>query len=93
MAPGETPASALARELVEELGIRLETDSIRYLYTVVGPAYSQPGEVEPVCFAGSWAGEPQACAEISAIAWLTLGEAEKFAPAVQQLCTEHLHHG
>ena len=91
--PGETPAAALQRELLEELGIRLETDSIRYLYTVLGPAYGQPGEVELVCFAGNWAGEARACAEISEIAWLSLAETDKFAPAVRQLCAEQLQAG
>ena len=35
----ESAESALQRDLHEELGIALVTESIGYLYTVVGPAY------------------------------------------------------
>lgn len=89
----ESPQSALQRELDEELGIQLEHGSIKYLCTVVGPAYGQPGNVELVCFAGRWSGEPQARGEVSEVRWLELTDTSKFAPAVQRLCAEHLRHG
>ena len=87
----ESAQSALQRELAEELGIQLRPSSVKYLYTVVGPAYGQPGLVELVCFSGEWSGEPQAHGEVSEVQWLELSETGMFAPAVQLLCAEYLH--
>jgi 8-oxo-dGTP diphosphatase len=86
----ESPPSALQRELREELGIELEPASIKYLYTVVGPAYGESGLVELVCFAGQWTGVPQAHGEVSEVEWLEFSDTGKLAPAVQLLCGEHL---
>jgi 8-oxo-dGTP pyrophosphatase MutT (NUDIX family) len=86
----ESPQSALQRELSEELGIQLCPNSVEYLYTVVGPAYGQPGLVELVCFSGEWSGKPQAQGEVSEVRWLELSETCIFAPAVQRLCAEYL---
>ena len=85
----ESPQSALQRELREELGIQLCPDSVKYLYTVVGPAYGEPGLVELMCFSGEWSGEPQARGEISEVQWLEFDETRKLAPAVQLLCAEY----
>ncbi|KAF7599908.1 MAG: hydrolase [Candidatus Dactylopiibacterium carminicum] len=87
---GESPVQALQRELAEELGIALLPESIRPLYTVTGPAYGQPGEVELVCFSARWQGGIRAQQEISAVDWLPVTALAQFAPAVQQLCREHL---
>jgi len=87
---GESPEQALQRELLEELNIVLEPASIRYLYTVNGPAYGQPGDVELICFSARWQGSPEPMGEISSIDWIPIDETEKFAPAVQFLCTLHL---
>jgi len=86
----ESPQSALQRELDEELGIHLDENSVEYLYTVVGPAYGESGDVELVCFTGRWSGEPQALGEVSEVRWLELHDTSKLAPAVQRLCAEHL---
>jgi len=86
----ESPESALERELNEELGIVVERSSIRYLYTVRGPAYGQPGEVELVCFSAIWMNSLRALGEISDVQWLDRRERDRFAPAVQILCTSFL---
>ena len=85
----ESAESALQRELGEELGVEVEPGSIRYLCTVVGPAYGQPGLVELVCFSAQWSGEPRAAGEISDVRWLDVTETSKFAPAVQLLCAQY----
>jgi ADP-ribose pyrophosphatase YjhB (NUDIX family) len=87
---GEPPEQALRRELLEELGIALIPSSVRYLYTVHGPAYGEPGEVELICFAAQWQGAPQPQGEISEVSWIDVQETARFAPAVQTLCAEHL---
>ena len=88
---GEPPEQALQRELREELGIALIPSSIRYLYTVHGPAYGEPGDVELVCFAAQWQGALQPQGEISEVDWMDVRETARFAPAVQILCADHLH--
>jgi len=86
----ESAQSALQRELHEELGVTLVPESIRYLYTVVGPAYDQPGDVELICFTARWIGEPRPLGEISDVQWMDRADTSKFAPAVQRLCADHL---
>lgn len=86
----ESAESALEREIREELGIVLIPASIQYLYTVVGPAYGQAGDVELVCFAAKWLGEPVPRGEVSEVRWIEARDAGKLAPAVQLLCTDFL---
>jgi uncharacterized protein YhfF/8-oxo-dGTP pyrophosphatase MutT (NUDIX family) len=88
--PDESAQSALQREVAEELGIALAPESIRYLYSVVGPAYGQTGDVELICFAAQWAGEPRAHGEISEVQWLDYRDEDRLAPAVKLLCRQHL---
>jgi 8-oxo-dGTP diphosphatase len=86
----ESAEVALQRELQEELGISVLHDSIRYLCSVVGPAYAQPGDVELLCFSARWSGEPRALGEISEVDWIDHRQTQLLAPAVQMLCSTHL---
>ncbi|MCB2251859.1 NUDIX domain-containing protein [Pseudomonas chlororaphis] len=43
--PGELPSHALARELEEELGLRIAPDDARYLGRFSAPAANEPGHV------------------------------------------------
>ncbi|MHA6193403.1 NUDIX hydrolase [Pseudomonas wadenswilerensis] len=45
---GEAPVKALARELFEELGLRIDEDKARYLGNFSAPAANEPG-FEVVC--------------------------------------------
>lgn len=87
---GESPEQALQRELLEEIGVVVDPQSIRHLYTVVGPAYGQEGEVELICFFARWANKPRPYGEISEVDWLEWHDYARLAPAVQMLCTQHL---
>lgn len=86
----ESPEQTLERELLEELGILIDPESVRFLYIVHGPAYGQPGDVELVCFSAQWVGEPRPRGEISEVRWLDFQDMDKFAPAVQMLCSQYL---
>jgi uncharacterized protein len=88
--PGERAEQALQRELLEELGIVIEPQSIRYLYTVTGPAYGQDAEVELICFAADWQNIPRPHGEISEVEWIDFRDQERLAPAVKILCAEWL---
>lgn len=88
--PGESPEQALQRELLEELGIVIDPRSVRYLYTVTGPAYGQEGEVELICFTAGWQGVPRPHGEITEVDWIDRREHERLAPAVQLLCASRL---
>jgi uncharacterized protein len=90
--PGELPEQALERELHEELGIVIDPQSVRYLYTVSGPAYGQAGEVELICFAADWQNVPRPHGEISEVEWIDWREHERLAPAVQILCARWFAH-
>jgi 8-oxo-dGTP pyrophosphatase MutT (NUDIX family) len=80
----------MQREVREELGIAVQPQSIRYLYTVVGPAYGQAGDVELICFAAEWQNEPHPHGEISEAAWIDWRDHEQLAPAVRMLCDQWL---
>lgn len=84
--PGEQPRAAVVREIREELGVELWLDSLRYVTTVLAPAYDQPRDVELVCFSGHWHGVVRPRAEVSDVAWLPVAQPWHFAPAVRMLC-------
>jgi 8-oxo-dGTP pyrophosphatase MutT (NUDIX family) len=71
LAPGETPISALEREIGEELGCALDRISCRSLGTVDAPAANEPGfTVNAQLFAATLMGEVRAKGEIEEIAWV-----------------------
>jgi 8-oxo-dGTP pyrophosphatase MutT (NUDIX family) len=88
--PHESAEAALQRELAEELGLDLAPESIRYLYSVVGPAYDDPGDVELICFSAQWTGEPRPRGEIREVEWLDYRDESRLAPAVRLLCRQYL---
>ncbi len=88
--PDETAEQALARELREELRITVEEASIRYLYTVKGPAYGISGDVELICFSADWHGTISPAAEITEVKPIHIDDTGKFAPAVKRLREKHL---
>ena len=85
----ETPEQALARELEEELCIRVKPETVNYLYTVKGPAYGMDGEVELICFSAEWQGDIRPAAEISDVKPIHISDTEKLAPAVKLLCQQY----
>jgi 8-oxo-dGTP diphosphatase len=67
--PGEDDAAALARELVEELGVRIASSSL--LGRFEAPAANEPGAT--VRSAAYWVeieGEPVIAAEIDEMLWI-----------------------
>ena len=69
--PGEGALDALERELMEELGCNVDRSTCRSLGIYRAQAANEPGYiVEAELFAAELAGEPVACGEIDALAWV-----------------------
>ena len=71
LAPGETEAGALEREIAEELGCGLDPASCRPLGRFSAPAANEPGwTVEAELFAARLSGEIRLDAEIEEAIWI-----------------------
>ncbi|WP_347955892.1 NUDIX hydrolase [Gordonia aichiensis] len=69
--PGETFAEAAVREAREELGVDLDSRSLRTLGTFAAPAANEAGyTVVAEVFTHPPVGDPIACAEIAELAWV-----------------------
>lgn len=71
---GETAASALCREIAEELNINLDEKELKYYTHITAPAYGESEGImmEQECFLIDKAIEPTAAAEIGAVRYFTL---------------------
>ena len=77
--PGESAAETLARELFEELGIRVEPDDMESLGSFTAAAANEPGflVVADVFAADIGAQQPVVAAEIEELRWVGRAEAER----------------
>ncbi len=80
---GEHDRETLARELAEELGVTIRLDTVEHLTTVVAPAHGHGDEavVRMICYTGQFDGEPVASGEIAEMAWISLTDSDRCAPA------------
>ncbi|MEC5398219.1 NUDIX hydrolase [Uliginosibacterium sp. H1] len=85
--PGESDAQGLAREVMEELGVRLQPGSLRHYCTVedVSHGLAVTRQVRMQCFTAQAEGAPAPQAEIEALAWLSAAEVTACAPAARQV--------
>jgi 8-oxo-dGTP diphosphatase len=89
--PGETYAEAAAREVEEEVGLKLEAGDLTLFTEIVAPAHNRPAgtDVRLVCFTGGrTAGEPAPANEIAELDWFTSAQAGRCAPAIRLLIAE-----
>ena len=87
---GEAPEETLVRELKEELSIDVDPATVRFEFSVTGPAYGQDGEVELLCFSADWDDDIKPSREISEVAWLDQSHYDLFAPAVKILFDQRI---
>jgi 8-oxo-dGTP diphosphatase len=79
---GEDDATALARELDEELGCRVVSGSLRPLGDFVAPSANEPGfQVRASVYAVNVEGVVAARAEIEEIAWIDPVQADRLTLA------------
>lgn len=82
---GEDDWTALAREVREELGVRLDPRTFRSIGVVEAPAHDQPPgtRVRMACYTADYEGELSATGEVDE--WLYVDPADRhlLAPAVQ----------
>jgi 8-oxo-dGTP pyrophosphatase MutT (NUDIX family) len=72
---GESPRAALARELHEELGLRVHPDAPAHLGRFQAVAANEPGcQVQAELFRVDSDEQPRAAAEIEALAWVSADE-------------------
>ncbi|MDP4263786.1 MAG: NUDIX domain-containing protein [Bacteroidota bacterium] len=73
---GETPATALCREISEELNITLTENDLKYYTHISAPAYGEKDGMimEQDCFIIHKPVEPVAAAEIGELKYFSLGE-------------------
>ena len=87
---GESPEETLVRELKEELSINVDPATVRFEFSVTGPAYGEDGEVELLCFSADWHDDIKPSREISEVAWLDQSHYDLFAPAVKILFDQRI---
>ncbi|MGQ4514774.1 NUDIX domain-containing protein [Streptomyces sp. DW26H14] len=84
--PGESPEEALVREVREELGLKLHSSTLVHFATVSAPAHARPGvQLSMRCFTGVVDGVPQVDGEIAEMRWVSKGQSDLCAPAVQEV--------
>ncbi len=89
--PGESDAETLVREVREELGVEIDTESITPAGVFEGQAHgkAEGTVVRTTAYSAAYRGEPRACAEIEEIAWLGYADRGRVS-LVAQLIFDHL---
>ena len=84
---GELDEQALTREVLEELSVALDRDSLRPLHVFEAQAHGREDGVivRMTCFTGDYRGALQPAAEIEEIAWLTYADRDRVS-----LVTQHI---
>ena len=89
---GESDWEAIAREVKEEISVKLVEGTLREAVLIEEEAhgFTTPTRVKMKCFWAEYEGEIVPSAEIDAIAWFTTADITKCAPANQRVL-EYLH--
>jgi 8-oxo-dGTP diphosphatase len=80
--PGEDDVTALARELDEELAVRVRTETLEALFVAEALAWGlEDTAVRMACYQAAIEGEPRPSGEIEELAWLGGEDALRMPPA------------
>ncbi|RAJ77586.1 8-oxo-dGTP pyrophosphatase MutT (NUDIX family) [Chitinophaga dinghuensis] len=89
--PGENDEQALCREVLEELNVTLDTDTLKYVGTFEAQADSHPDGVivKMTCYMARYNGTLQPASEIEEFTWLKYADKDKIS-AVDKLIFDFL---
>lgn len=81
--PGESDVTALSREVREEVGVHLVPESFSYFERVREPAdgFADGRQVHMTCYVADFEGELSPSGEITELAWVGRGDADRLPPA------------
>lgn len=90
--PGETDFDTLAREVEEELSVRIKPETAAYFGTFETQAHgkSEGVRITMACYFAEYEGELHPASEIDELAWLVYGDKNRVSP-VSQLIFDRLH--
>ncbi|WP_225413672.1 NUDIX hydrolase [Stigmatella hybrida] len=90
--PGETDIDTLAREVEEELSVRIKRDTVSHFGTFEAQAHgkSEGVQVKMTCYLADFEGELSPASEIAELVWLTYADRARVS-AVSQLIFDKLH--
>jgi 8-oxo-dGTP diphosphatase len=94
--PGESYAQAAAREVLEEVGLIVDSAALTSFADFVAPAHNRPPGtlVRLVCFeGGDPGGDPKPENEIAELAWFAQKDAQRTAPAIRLVLAQLLSEG
>jgi 8-oxo-dGTP pyrophosphatase MutT (NUDIX family) len=84
--PGETNEIGLAREIKEELNIKLVPSTIHHVFSVSDIAYGlENTKLEMHCYTAEFTGKLMPDSEIESMMWLGKSQIEMCAPAAQKV--------
>ncbi|HSD37695.1 MAG TPA: NUDIX domain-containing protein [Rhodocyclaceae bacterium] len=82
---GESEVQVLVREVGEELGVAILSDSLFPCCVIHDDAHGLAMPMRMACFFAEGVGEPAPRAEIDALGWLTSADAAQCASAARQV--------
>ncbi|RUT35672.1 NUDIX domain-containing protein [Paenibacillus zeisoli] len=83
--PGESDADTLAREIAEELSVRIEKETIHFFGVFEARAHGKSEDimVRMTCYTANYSGMHTPASEIEEIAWLNYKDLHKVSQASQ----------
>lgn len=83
--PGETDVQALAREVEEELAVRIDPTTARHIGTYVAQRDNSQDDLIFIAYSADHDGGPVASMEVAELAWITRSEGHLVTDAARQL--------
>ncbi|MFE3866841.1 NUDIX domain-containing protein [Flavobacterium sp. LS2P90] len=88
---GETDEHALVREILEELNVSIDTNTMKFVGIFEAQAHGHPEGVlvKMTCYSSAFSGELKASSEIEEMKWLTYADKDKISE-VDKLIFDYL---
>lgn len=83
--PDESHAQTLVREVMEELGVRIDPSTMRSVAEVTAPRDGAPGLVRMSCYTTAHLGDLVPAGEVVELGWFTVADYGRVTVAEQQV--------